>query len=280
MAIMENREEIFNSFRNRSADERIKFIRDRVAVLSQNCENMQVLPTEKLYTKFIGPKANCLYKPDQGSIRIDDNDFYTYAFNRLLSMYNEFYFDGIMYPSLIVRIANEYFGPVPTDEEYREFTRGKNLSISDFKGKGRASAFERSLAINNFSKIIGYDSSLVFMDGRPSVMIDSIVDSQPGHIVFTPDLFTYARRGNDAQTIPAIIAVTDAAMSNFLYGDFTFSSTNFLDPAQVEKHIPGYTLDDPAKIRIKVNSLHLPREMERWNQITKSSNTAQMTKSH
>lgn len=277
---MANREEVFNSYRNRSTNERIAFIQNRINALLPNCENMQVLPTEKLYTKYIGPKANCLYKPDQGSIHVDSNDFYIYAFNRLLSMYDEFYFDGIMYPSLITRIANEYFGSVPTEEQYREFTRGKNLSIADFKGKDRASAFERALVINNFSKIIGYDSSLVFMDGRPSVMIDSIVDSQAGHIIFTPDLFTYARRGSDAQTIPAIVAVTDQALGNFLYGDYTFASTNFTDPAQVEKHIPGYTLDDPAKIRIKVNSLHLPREMSHWNESIKSANTAQMAKSH
>ena len=50
---MANREEVFNSYRNRSTNERIAFIQNRINALLPNCENMQVLPTEKLYTKYI-----------------------------------------------------------------------------------------------------------------------------------------------------------------------------------------------------------------------------------
>ena len=43
---MANREEVFNSYRNRSTNERIAFIQNRINALLPNCENMQVLPTE------------------------------------------------------------------------------------------------------------------------------------------------------------------------------------------------------------------------------------------
>ena len=264
--MLQDREMTFNKYKKRPFKERYDFVNSRISTLMQDSEKGKLIPSQKLFTKFVGPKVQCMSSPNS-AVMLDSNDFYHYAMTRLSEIHESYDFDynGVAFAAYMTRIANDYFGKLPTDAEYKAFTQGKVRSIEDFKGSNKASAYERALVINNFAQILGFESNLVLTDKGPAVMLDydmvynnKLDKMENGYLIFFPGNFTYARKGKDVQTIPAMTGIAGSRIDYFLHStDREFEMCDFTKPENVEGHIPGYKFDNPEKLNFKLNSLGL-----------------------
>lgn len=264
--LLPNRVAVYNNYKKRPFKERYNFVNNRINTLMQDPEKNKITPSKKLITKYVGPKVQCMTSPNS-AVMLDSNDFYHYAMTRFGEFCSQFDYEynSLEFVSYLVRITNEYFGKLPTEAEYKAFTQGKIRSINDFKGNNKASVYERALVMNNFAQIMGFESNLAFTDKGPALMMeyDDILNLrtnklEPGYIVAFPGVYSYAHKGNDTQIMPAFSLMVPETVDEFLHRvNWCFDTKDFTDKANVEQHIPGYTIENPKKLHFDFGALGL-----------------------
>lgn len=243
-----------------SADARRDFIKKRKEELNKTAEHIQVLPTKKIYTNYIDSNAECLMYYDQGGINLDCDEFYSL----LISSMDLKRQSAADFLSIITEVMNDYFGPkIPSEEEYRKFTRNRDLNISDFEGTNMASSFERALVTFNSLKLLGANAYLIFSNNKPYVAFESPYGQNDRcYTLFDPSVYSVVRHPQKQDTAaPHTAPVSVKDFDEILYGNdknFAFDARGSLEGVI---SLSGSKIDDvPGYGRIDIKSLGLPRE--------------------